>query len=165
MLGRIDMKIRKVKEEDLKECSRLIQRNIERNWSKDYPKEAIESWKKRYSEKELRNMLEEEELFLAEENNLILGTIFFHGNQVKGLFVREKYQGKGIGTKLLQKIEEMAKKRKLKELYLNSSIPALKFYIKRGYKKIKRDNEDKLKRDKIRCECIKMVKKLNETNK
>ena len=55
------------------------------------------------------------------------------------LLVSKKYQNKGIGTKLLKFIENHAKKRKFRAIYIYTHpihTVAIRLYRKNGYKKI-----------------------------
>ena len=59
--------------------------------------------------------------------------------EIYWLTIAKKYQGHGIGTKLMRFAEQYAKKQKQRGLYLYAYIKnkkAIKFYNKLGYKKI-----------------------------
>ena len=82
------------------------------------------------------------------ENNKLIGSIFIETryNYIKDkkyyylnyLVVSKKYQGLGIGTKLLKKVEELAHYNNVDYIELTSSKEnACKFYEKNNY--IKRD--------------------------
>ena len=85
------------------------------------------------------------ELFFGlKENNILKGYItlkpFFPGHkhcEIYWLSVRNKFQGQGIGTKLMKFIEKYAKKKGFRKtcLYTNKIMKKTrKFYEKRGYK-------------------------------
>lgn len=88
-------------------------------------------------------------LLVAQEQDRIIG--FCHGYvrtlteiptdvEIGGLSVIEEYQGKGVGTALLQSIEEWAKKQHISTLMLSSNsmrTHAHAFYEHKGFKKIK----------------------------
>jgi len=55
------------------------------------------------------------------------------------LFVDEKYRGKGVGTALMKRIEEIAKKKNVKLIFLYVHVKnkkAIKFYKKLGFGEI-----------------------------
>ena len=98
----------------------------------------------------LRKIVKEKtsELLVAESNQEIVGfihQIFFldpvHAglnSYITSLFVKEPYQGKGIGSQLLQKAIENAKKRGVIEVHVDTeenNAKAVEFYQKRGFKK------------------------------
>lgn len=102
---------------------------------KDYKKMLKERFKKN-----------QEAHFGYKENNKIKGYIsmkpFFPGYkhcEIYWLSVSYKYQGQGIGTKLLQHIEKYAKKQGFRKvcLYTNKVLKKTRrFYEKNGYKKV-----------------------------
>jgi GNAT superfamily N-acetyltransferase len=74
-------------------------------------------------------------LFLvAEKNNHMVGTATLQDNYIGTVFILPEFQGQGIGTKLMNKVEKIAKNNGVKRVMLNASITAYKFYKKRGYR-------------------------------
>jgi GNAT superfamily N-acetyltransferase len=71
------------------------------------------------------------------EKNIILGMGAISGNDIKRVFVDPKMHGKGIGRKIMDKLESIAKKKHIKELILHAYENAVPFYKKLGYRKIK----------------------------
>lgn len=79
--------------------------------------------------------------FVYESENEILGRIvgFTHWDylQIELFFVSTKAQGQGIGSKLLNYVEDLAKKENLSYIILETmSFNAPKFYEKHGYEMI-----------------------------
>ena len=67
-------------------------------------------------------------------------------------FVDDKYQGQGIGKKLLNEVLALTKKKKAKHLYVDTQIKnkqALGFYLKNGFKKISQITDSFLLEHKI----------------
>jgi predicted GNAT family N-acyltransferase len=56
--------------------------------------------------------------------------------QIRSMAVRGDLQGKGLGSKIMDYIEQKAKEKKLKHILLDARINAVKFYEKHGYKVI-----------------------------
>ena len=54
--------------------------------------------------------------------------------QIRSMAVRTDLQGKGLGKKIIQYIEQRALELKLKNIILDARINAVKFYEGRGYK-------------------------------
>ena len=117
------------------EVSELIRKTLIEVNSKFYPKSVIEYLCNEFSPKFLIQLSKEREFFLAVEKSKIIGTITIINDYLGTLFVNPDYHGKGIGTKLMEKIENLAKERKIQKLKLKSSINAVDFYEKLGYKK------------------------------
>ena len=59
-------------------------------------------------------------------------------NEVRTFYVNSTYHGKGVGRKLMENVEKIAKKRGIKKLIVKSSLYAVGFYEKMGFKKVKR---------------------------
>ena len=57
--------------------------------------------------------------------------------EIEYLFVKEDLRGQGIGSKLLQQAESVAKKRNCRYVFVNTyQFQAPAFYQKQGYKKV-----------------------------
>jgi len=85
---------------------------------------------------------------VAEENieaqSKIIGlcTIGISEGLLKQCYVLPEYKGKGIARELVRRVENMAREKGLKSLKLSSSLIALNFYIKMGYKELYPYNYD-----------------------
>lgn len=53
--------------------------------------------------------------------------------QIRSMAVRDEYQGKGIGKKVIQELERIARARNIKLLCLDSRENAVEFYKKNGF--------------------------------
>lgn len=77
--------------------------------------------------------------FFLEEYGQIIGLITYwvRANEVEIISLDSRKEGKGIGSKLLEKVEDFAKQSNFKVVSLlttNDNLNALKFYQKRGYR-------------------------------
>ena len=83
---------------------------------------------------------EKKYLFAAWDGQKIAGTIKLRINQsvasIGAFVVKKEYRKKGIGAKLLEKCEAVAKKNKCKKIWLWTAptMPAYRFYKEQGYK-------------------------------
>jgi N-acetylglutamate synthase-like GNAT family acetyltransferase len=80
--------------------------------------------------------------FIAEENGEKVGlaTIFVENDEMELVTIDSLKQGKGIGKMLLDEVISLARKSKLKRLWLittNDNLNALKFYQKNGFHLVK----------------------------
>ncbi len=131
------IKIKKANKKEKKE-SLEIAREL-KEW---FSKEAVKKMKKTFNKN----------LYVI-KNKEIKGFINFKINKksmiILNLGIRKKYQGKGIGTKFLRFIEEIANKKKINKIKLETLTYeedyepyklTRKFYLKKGfvYKYIKR---------------------------
>jgi N-acetylglutamate synthase-like GNAT family acetyltransferase len=127
--------VRKFRDDDALEASDLIRKTLSEVNSKFYPKSVIKYMYNEFSPKFLIELSKEREFFVAIEKSKIIGTITIIKDYIGTVFVNPENLFKGIGTKLMYNIEDLAKQRKIKKLRLQSSINAVGFYEKLGYKK------------------------------
>ncbi len=133
------MRIRKFRVEDSAQVARMHRDTIRIVNSRDYPKDQIEVWSKRSTAERFRKSKHSILRFVAVEKDKIIGfSDYNNSGELTGLYIHKSYQGKGVGKKLLKKIETSAIKKGLKELYLYSTITARDFYKKNGYKVIRK---------------------------
>ncbi|MBD8033107.1 MULTISPECIES: GNAT family N-acetyltransferase [Solibacillus] len=79
--------------------------------------------------------------FIFEENNQIIGLVTYviknYENEIEIISLDSLSEGKGIGSALIQKVESIAKQKRIEIVSLvttNDNLNALKFYQKRGYR-------------------------------
>lgn len=77
-------------------------------------------------------------VYIAEHNGKVIGTGTMDENHVRAVFVNPCYHCRGIGKKLMQKIEREIIKNSFQFATLTASVFAENFYKKLGYKKIKK---------------------------
>ena len=138
------MKIRKAKIKDAKGIVETHHDAIHNTAKADYDKKTLNAWHegvtKSRIEKTKRILIDKkEEIFVCDDNGKIVGfsSIIPDINEFRAVYVRTSYGNKGIGSKLLQAIEERASKLSLSHLQLHSSITAQRFYMKHGYKALR----------------------------
>src|SRR3989344_8847209 len=113
--------IRRFKNSDAKKVYNLIKEDDLKIAIKFYPKKVVMARLKGQSPENILKKSLKRICFVAEKNNKIIGYINLSKNEIKKLFVLPKFHKKGIGKELLKKIEEIAKKRKMKKLVLYSN--------------------------------------------
>ena len=110
-----------------------------------------------------RNMrpisFDDEIMFVAEENNLIVGfaSLLSYRKILRTLYVKPKFLKQQIGVKLLKAIEKEAAKHQIKTLKVTPSLSERGFYTGLGYEEIAICLLDKMD---ILVPCIAMEKKL-----
>lgn len=77
-------------------------------------------------------------IFIASENGAIAGCVMLHplpdhSVQLRQMAVGDAWQGKGIGTQLLQAAESYAMENSYKKIILHARITATAFYQRYGY--------------------------------
>ncbi len=53
--------------------------------------------------------------------------------QIRSMAVNENYRGKGLGSLMLHRLEQIAGDKKIKQIILDSRNTAVDFYLKNGY--------------------------------
>ncbi len=130
------MKIVPIRKSDKKECAEII--------LKEFNKQG-EEFTKKTALKRVNTGYQKGFSFCVKEKRKILGLIlaktFYYAKGkyiwVEELVVREEHQGKGIGKKLMKKLETACRKKKVDSMTLNTKEINTKFYKKLGYKKTK----------------------------
>ncbi|HSW71791.1 MAG TPA: GNAT family N-acetyltransferase [Chlamydiales bacterium] len=80
-------------------------------------------------------------IFLKDDSGKVLGGLQAYMDSesiyIDTLWIKEKFQGKGYGSKLLNRVEQEALKNKCKYLTVDSfDFQAEGFYLKNGYERI-----------------------------
>ena len=58
--------------------------------------------------------------------------------QIRYMAIKNHFSRQGLGSKIITELEKIARANKIKKIYLNSRIGAVKFYENNGYFKIKK---------------------------
>lgn len=139
------MKIRETKKEDKKEIDKFEK----------------EEWDK-FNRQRGYNWDEKTSSFVAIENKKIIGFVRIKivggAAYIDDLIIKENSRGKGIGKKLLIKIEKFSRKKNCHLIYLETTEKhqgAIKFYKKEGFKKVAT-----LKKNKHNFDCYIFEKRL-----
>jgi len=125
--------IRRFEEKDAEQASDLIIRALIEVNSKDYSEAVIRNLCELFSSQNLIEMSKKHDILVAIEDNQVVGTVRLKENAIYTVFVDPNYHHQGIGTELMQAIENLVKKRQFKEVKLGASITAIEFYKKLGY--------------------------------
>jgi ribosomal protein S18 acetylase RimI-like enzyme len=83
-----------------------------------------------------------ETIIVAEDSNRDLAgfaCLSNHRSNINGIYIHPDFMRRGIGTQLLTEIEHMSINRRIKTIWVQSSIEATDFYRKNGYA-IQRNN-------------------------
>ena len=97
-----------------------------------------EYWKKNYDI--VRKLIPEAEVFVAEENEEILGFIGLTDTYIAGIFVKETEQSKGVGTELLRTVMKLKDYLKLNVYKKNRKAVVL--YQHRGFKIVNQETDE-----------------------
>jgi GNAT superfamily N-acetyltransferase len=116
----------------------IVLRALRETNAHDYPATVIGRLVLTLPER-VASKLEEWHAYVAVVDGRIVETGSLNGKTVRALFVHPNYQGRGIGTKLMDTVENTAKVQSVDVLTVQSSITAQPFYAKRGFKVVRAD--------------------------
>lgn len=129
------------------EIYELIHRTIEEIYTKYYPDEAVRFFLELHCEENILKDISDGKVYAVTLEQDVIGTGTLDGNHIKRVFVLPQFQGQGIGTLIMDFFEsEIIKNHGA--VWLDSSLPAGKFYHSRGYI-TKEYQQYKLENDKV----------------
>ncbi len=134
------MRIRRFTDKDAEKVSKMIIRTEKTTNSKDYSEEWINALEKRAQPSDIIERAGWTHFYVAEENDTIIGCGAigpFWGSETESslfnIFVLPEYQGKGIGRKIIETLEQDEYFLRAKRVEVPASITAVNFYRKLGY--------------------------------
>ncbi len=129
---------RKAKLSDAEELS-SIRRGVFGNIpGENYNKKLVAILYEAYSPEKIKEKIKIVPTFCLISAGKIIGSVSLKNSEIKGVFVKASYVRRGIGTRLMDYIENYAKKKKIKKVFLWSAEKAVGFYEKQGYHLIKK---------------------------
>ena len=148
------MKIRRLTEQDAQAVSELIITTIRISNVKDYPPELMEELVKTQTPEHVLERASWTHFYVAEEAGRIVGCGAigpYWGKEDESslftIFVHPDYQGRGIGRKIIEAIEQDEYFLRAKRIEVPASKTAVEFYRKMGYDfkgGIKEPNDEQL---------------------
>ena len=87
----------------------------------------------------MRENFATEQRYVAVVKGQVVGFINLSpdGKMLQALYVRQKYIGRGVGSALMKKAEQVIRRLGRKSMTVTSSLTARAFYEKQGFKVIK----------------------------
>ncbi|MFX0204936.1 MAG: GNAT family N-acetyltransferase [Candidatus Hodarchaeota archaeon] len=128
--------IRPFQPEDAVTVSNLVRKVVKESLSRDYPEATIQLLYIEYRPEYFTEPIHEQTIFLAEEDDKIVGTAAIHNNLIMDLFVDPEYEGQGIGSKLIAHLEQLASLQGHTTTQISANPYAIDFYEKLGYEKV-----------------------------
>ncbi len=134
------MIIRRFEKADAQEVSNLIATTMMISNIKDYAKEEMERLVRKHQPKDVLERASQTHFYVAVEDEKIVGcgAIGSYLGKVDEsclftIFVLPEYQGKGIGRKIIETLEQDEYFLRAKRIEIPASITAVNFYRKMGY--------------------------------
>ena len=131
--------MRRSRESDAAELARLHRATIRHVLSKDYAPEVIVVWSGRTSAKKFCASHQTHIRHVVVEKGKIIGFGDIGKDGSFGaIYVHKDCIGKGVGSMLIAKIEELGRKMGVKKFEFKGSVTAKRFYEKHGYKAVRK---------------------------
>lgn len=134
------MNIRKFLKKDAEEVSALIITTLRTSNIKDYSSEYIENDVKAFQPENVLQRAKWTHFYIICDDDKIIGCGAIgpywgkkDESSLFSIFVLPEYQGKGIGRKIIETLEQDEYFLKAKRIEIPASITATPFYIKMGY--------------------------------
>lgn len=134
------MRIRNFLREDAEAVSNIIRRNLLEINTREYTVEAMQRLAHRYGPDKIREIAGYANMYVASMNDSVVGCgaiSSYWGKEDESLlltiFVLPEYHGRGIGRKIVRKLEKDSFFTRAKRIELHASLTACEFYRKMGY--------------------------------
>lgn len=130
------MKIRNASDTDKKNISELHISSIKRLCSKHYTHEQLSAWTSVLTPSVYDQALKEKIFLVAHDSNqdlMGLGILDIQNAEISAIYIHPDAVGNGIGTELLCKLEDIARKNLLVKISVYSTLNAKGFYQRHGY--------------------------------
>lgn len=132
--------VRRFIEADASDVSNLIVRNFLEVNSKDYGMDAMQKMAKAYDANKVLQLASRAHMYVFETDQKIVGTgsiTSYWGSETESIlltiFVLPEYHGKGVGSKIIETLEQDELFTRAKRIEIPASITAVDFYKRFGY--------------------------------
>lgn len=131
--------IRRATAEDADEISEVHVASILGLASGHYSATQIAAWSSgKEPERYRKAMASGERFWVARRHNRIVGFGSWHGDELRAIYVRPDYAREGVGSELLEAVENDARASGHRELQLEASLNAVPFYLSKGWTEVSR---------------------------
>ncbi len=161
--------IRLAEMKDLENILQITRDTISKIYSHYYAEGVVDFFLQHHSRKNVLSDIEDEIVWLLEEEGKPVGTVTIKENAVNRLFVLPEYQSRGYGSQLMDFAEDKIAEN-YSHVHIDSSLAAKEMYLKRGYKekktcRIQADNDDILIYDEMEKQITRQYGKINYDSK
>lgn len=125
--------IRDYEEKDLESLAYVVRRTIKESYDETYPPEAIKYFLELHSKENMQKDIPNGRTVILELKGRIIATGSIVEDEIKRVFILPEYQGKGLGRKIMEKLEETALANGIRKVKLCASMPSKDFYLMLGY--------------------------------
>ena len=154
------MKIRPAKQTDRPQILEVHTSAIRELCAQHYTAAEIAAWSGRPQEGSYERVIRERKFLVAADADVVVGfgQLDVVTGEVEAIYVRPSAARSGVGSRLLSELENVARDLSLGELFLDSSLNAVPFYERAGF----RSTERRVHRVDAAVEiaCVRMLKNL-----
>ena len=138
------MNIRPYKESDVPAISRLYFNTIHRINARDYTPQQIRAWAPTiYANSYWLQRFARRRVLVVEDKDRILGFAEFEpSGHIDCFYVHHEHQHRGVGTMLMNNLEEEFHKLNVHRLFAEVSLTARSFFESRGFKVVEERNQE-----------------------
>lgn len=119
--------------DNLENVFAVVQETIKAIYPKYYPREVVEFFLELHSLDNIRGDIEKGTVGILTDSGKILGTGCYEDDHITRVYVLPEHQGKGYGSFIMNKLEEIISL-KYNKAVLDASLPGSGMYLNRGYK-------------------------------
>ena len=95
-----------------------------------------ETWAATLTVEGMERKVRELEIWVAEVRGAVVGWGAIRGDRLEGLYTDPEFTGRGVGTELLNLLEELMRGRGIPAIMAEASANAEEFYRRRGYEPV-----------------------------
>lgn len=126
-------RLRRATAEDAPDVYRLVQTTIRACYADCYTPSVMEGFCRYHNLESIAADIAEGKVHVLTDDNRIVATATLDGSYIGRVYVLPEEQGKGLGTLLMDAMEELAAKAGSATATLDSSTPGKSLYVHRGY--------------------------------
>ena len=132
------MEYTKATNDDMEEVYNFVQNTIQEVYPRYYPDEVVRFFMQQQCWENLERDMEEDRIYMLLDGEHVIGVGSFEGNHITRIFVRTDYQRHGVGSLIMQRLEDRIS-REYESVHLESTMPAVIMFEKRGYRIVRHE--------------------------
>ena len=131
--------IRLASAQDNEAISRVHMAALRESCSSHYDDRQVEAWASKRTPEFYQRVLATQELFVAERAGEVVGfgQIDLESGTAVSLYISPEAAGGGVGSAMLNHLEELVRQHGWRHVYLTASLNAVPFFEKRGYQRVR----------------------------
>lgn len=124
--------------DDMEEIYNFVQDTIQEVYPRYYPDEVVRFFSQQQCWENLERDVEDDRIYMLLDDESVIGVGSFEGNHITRVFVRTDYQRHGVGSLIMQRLEDRIS-REYESVHLESTLPAVIMFEKRGYRTVRHE--------------------------